>query len=133
MQQVSPTLQTTSNDVPTEVREKKTQCNLTTLVTNDQAFKALGDTAGQEQEKTRFFKFIRPDFWTDLNGCRQRLLFARQLIPRKCSLCSQGTCHLKVSISFFMIHFSISTTFWATRVTVTCHVERCHILSRFHF
>ena len=25
-----------------------------------------------------------------LNGCRQRLLFARQLIPRKCSLCSQG-------------------------------------------
>ena len=55
MQQVSPTLQTTSNDVSTEVREKKTQCNLTTLVTNDQAFKALGDTAGQEQEKTRFF------------------------------------------------------------------------------
>ena len=41
--------------------------------------------------KTRFFKFIRPDFWTDLNGCRQRLLFERQLIPRKCSLCSQGT------------------------------------------
>ena len=27
---------------------------------------------------------------TKLNGCRQRLLFARQLIPRKCSLCSQG-------------------------------------------
>ena len=25
-----------------------------------------------------------------MNGCRQRLLFARQLIPRKCSLCSQG-------------------------------------------
>ena len=25
--------------------------------------------------------------WT---GCRQRLLFARHLIPRKCSLCSQG-------------------------------------------
>ena len=25
-----------------------------------------------------------------LNGCRQRLLFARHLIPRKCSLCSQG-------------------------------------------
>ena len=23
--------------------------------------------------------------------CEQRLLFARQLIPRKCSLCSQGT------------------------------------------
>ena len=25
-----------------------------------------------------------------LNGCRQRILFARYLIPRKCSLCSQG-------------------------------------------
>ena len=45
---------------------------------------------GQEQEKTRFFKFIRPHFWTDLNGCRQRLLFTRQLTQRKCSLCSQG-------------------------------------------
>ena len=27
---------------------------------------------------------------TDLNGCRQSLLFARQLTQRKCSLCSQG-------------------------------------------
>ena len=26
-----------------------------------------------------------------LNGCRQRLLFASQLIPRKCSLCSKGS------------------------------------------
>ena len=26
-----------------------------------------------------------------LNGCRHRLLFAHQLIPRKCSLCSQGS------------------------------------------
>ena len=26
-----------------------------------------------------------------MNGCRQRLLFARQLTQRKCSLCSQGT------------------------------------------
>ena len=25
-----------------------------------------------------------------LNGCQQRLLFARQLLQRKCSLCSQG-------------------------------------------
>ena len=33
---------------------------------------------------------IRPDLWTDLNGCQQRLLFARQLTQRKCSLCSQG-------------------------------------------
>ena len=40
--------------------------------------------------KNPFFKFIRPDLWTDLNGCRQRLLFARQLTQRKCSLCSQG-------------------------------------------
>ena len=45
------------------------------------------------QSRTRksvFFKFIRSGFWTDLNGCRQRLLFERQLVPRKCSLCSQG-------------------------------------------
>ena len=34
--------------------------------------------------------FICPDFWTDLNGCQQRLLFAWQLTQRKCSLCSQG-------------------------------------------
>ena len=40
--------------------------------------------------KPVFLKFIRPEFWTDLNSCRQRLLFARHLIPRKCSLCSQG-------------------------------------------
>ena len=43
------------------------------------------------RKKPVFFKFIRPDFWTDLNGCRQRLLFARQLAQRKYSLCSQGT------------------------------------------
>ena len=41
--------------------------------------------------KNLFFKFIRPDFWTDLNGCWQRLLFAWQLTQRKFSLCSQGT------------------------------------------
>ena len=45
---------------------------------------------GKEKEKNPFFKFIRPDFWTDLNGCRQRLLFARQLTPRKYSPCSKG-------------------------------------------
>ena len=27
-----------------------------------------------------------------LNGCRQRVLFARRLIPPQCSLCSQGMC-----------------------------------------
>ena len=48
--------------------------------------------------KNPFFKFFRPDFWTDLNDCRQRLLFARQLIPRKCSLCSQGTIGRIVSL-----------------------------------
>ena len=41
--------------------------------------------------KNCFFKFILPNFWTDLNGCRQRILFARQLTQRKCSLCSQGS------------------------------------------
>ena len=46
--------------------------------------------AGREQVKTCFFfKFIRPGFWTDLNSCRQWLLFARHLIPRKSSLYSQ--------------------------------------------
>ena len=40
--------------------------------------------------KSAFLKFIRPDFWMDLNGCRQRLLFAHQLTQQKCSLCSQG-------------------------------------------
>ena len=33
-----------------------------------------------------------------VNGCRQRLLFAHQLMPRKCSLCSQGTYILPVSV-----------------------------------
>ena len=42
-----------------------------------------------KNRKNPVFKFIRADFWTDLNGCRQRLLFARQLTQRKCSLCSQ--------------------------------------------
>ena len=41
--------------------------------------------------KSPFFKFIRADFWMDLNGCWQRLLFARQLTQRKFSLCSSGT------------------------------------------
>ena len=44
--------------------------------------------------KNPFFLFIRPDFWTDLNACRQRLLFARQLTQRKCSLRSQGTTNI---------------------------------------
>ena len=29
--------------------------------------------------KNPFFKLVPPDFWTDLNSCRQRLLFVRQL------------------------------------------------------
>ena len=29
--------------------------------------------------KNPFFKLIHPDFWTDLNSCRQRLLFVQQL------------------------------------------------------
>ena len=40
--------------------------------------------------KSLFFKFILPDFWMSLNGCRQRLLFAHWLTQRKCSLCLQG-------------------------------------------
>ena len=45
-----------------------------------------------KNSKNSFCLFIRPDhFWMELNGCRQRLLFARQLTQRKCSLCSHGT------------------------------------------
>ena len=33
--------------------------------------------------KNPFFKFIHPDFWTDLNSFRQRLLFVRQLNSEK--------------------------------------------------
>ena len=44
-----------------------------------------------KHRKNPFFYLFRPDFWTDLNGCRQRLLFTRQLTQQKCSLCSQGT------------------------------------------
>ena len=40
--------------------------------------------------KNPFVTFICPNFWTDLNGCRQRLLFTWQLTQQKCSLCSQG-------------------------------------------
>ena len=49
----------------------------------------------KKREKTIFFlKFISPDFWTDLNGCQQWLLFARQLTQQKCCLSSQGICYL---------------------------------------
>ena len=37
-----------------------------------------------KNRKKTVFLFIRPDFLTDLNGRRQRLLFAPQLIHRKC-------------------------------------------------
>ena len=49
---------------------------------------------GQQQEKTRVFKIYSSRFLdiTYLNGCEQRLLFARQLTQRKCSLCLQGNC-----------------------------------------
>ena len=36
------------------------------------------------------FLFIHLHFWTDLNGCQQRLLYAQQLTQRKCGLCLQG-------------------------------------------
>ena len=41
-------------------------------------------------------------FLTELNGCRQRLLFARQLAQRKCSLCSQGTNKNEMPYSFIV-------------------------------
>ena len=38
-----------------------------------------------------------------LNGCRQRLPFARHFIPRKCSLCSQGSIHVDCSDRLTML------------------------------
>ena len=51
----------------------------------------------KNRKKPVFITFIRPDFWTNLNGCRQRLLFAPQLTQRKCSLSSQGKFYLTVT------------------------------------
>ena len=42
-----------------------------------------------------------------LNGCWQRLLFARQLTQRKCSLCSQGTMVVKMSLRTWIFVISI--------------------------
>ena len=44
----------------------------------------------KNRKKNSFFLFIHLRFWTDLNGCQQRLLYAQQLTQRKCSLCLQG-------------------------------------------
>ena len=46
-------------------------------------------TQCSKKEKTLFLKFICSDFWTDLHGSQQRLLYAHQLTKRKCSLCWQ--------------------------------------------
>ena len=75
-------------------------------------------------KKPVFLKFICPDFWRDLKGCRQRLLFTRQLTQRKCSLCSQGTLHVplpethktKLSIETQMVFISVGPIFhWELR------------------
>ena len=44
----------------------------------------------KNRKKNSFFLFIHLHFWTDLNGCQQRLLYAQQLTQRKCGLCLQG-------------------------------------------
>ena len=73
--------------------------------------------------KSPFFKFIRPDFWMDLNGCRQRLLFAHQLTQQKCSLCSQGMSWQVTSINIsanqnagfvveYQVHNPFNQHFW---------------------
>ena len=69
-----------------EFRGNKKNCDNSDLLSKTHAMLETG----QEKEKNPFFKFIRPDFWTDLNGCRQRLLFARQVTQRKFSIFSQG-------------------------------------------
>ena len=61
--------------------------------------------------KNPFFKFFRPDIWTDLNGCRQRLLFAHQFTQRKCSLCSQGS-----KLHSFAI---VSSIYWSEQSSIS--------------
>ena len=63
--------------------------------------------------KNPFFRFICPDFWTDLNGCRQRLLFTWQLAQQKCSLCSQGT---MVSTREFNVNLIGHSLIWPKQV-----------------
>ena len=59
-----------------------------------------------------------------LNGCRQRLLFARQLTQRKCGLCSQGIVRQELQPqNESVIHQPIPL--------VPCHWELWGIWSRF--
>ena len=73
--------------------------------------------------KSLFFKFILPDFWMSLNGCRQRLLFAHWLTQRKCSLCLQGMSWQVASINIsanqntgfvmeYQVHNPFNQHFW---------------------
>ena len=68
----------------------------------------------KKRKKNRFFYFIRPE----LNGSRQRLLFARQLTQRKCSLCSQVS-NTK-ALTFNLTLFYISESFPYTRCLDFC-------------
>ena len=76
--------------------------------------------------KKPFFQFIRPDFLTDLSRCRQRLLFARQLTPRKCSLCSEGrsciSCVRKKKNINMYIH---NTAQWSMAVILSINQISC--------
>ena len=80
---------------------------------------------------------ICPDFWTDLNGCQQRLLFAWQLTQRKCSLCSQGISYQTLVKEFCIVNqqfsdlFNAKLTPWNTYLNVAisgrCYREQCLI------
>ena len=54
--------------------------------------------------------------------CEQRLLFARHLIPRKCSLCSQGMT-TSISLWFFSIVIKLLTLKLIVQCKVNCYEQ----------
>ena len=58
-----------------------------------------------------------------LNGCRQRLLFAHHLIPRKCSLCSQGSILFHWNYKFELIGASLQALAKSITFSSRCGME----------
>ena len=105
-------------------RGNKNNCDNSDLLCNTPANSKL-----VENRKKPVFKFICPDFWTDLNDCRQRLLFARQPTQWEWSLCLQGTRSLALEAegkirSNKKIQFFWFARLWTSDVSVvscTCY------------